>query len=93
MEIPKTGNIVLKFSADWCGPCRALKPKFDELKSENEGIDFLDADVDEEGELASQYGVRSIPAVFFIKDGEVKTQMLGNKDKQDYQEHINLLLE
>jgi thioredoxin 1 len=93
MSIPAKGNVVVKFGADWCGPCRNLKPILEELKKENEGVDFIDINVDDDKDLSAKYGVRGIPAVFFIKDGEQKTSIVGLKDKREYQEHINLLLE
>ena len=93
MKIPNEGPVILKFSAEWCFPCRALKPLFEELKEENEDVTFLDIDVDENKALATEYGVRSIPFVIFMRDGEVTSTVVGTKTKSDYQEEINLPLE
>lgn len=93
MEIPKEGNIVLKFGAEWCGPCKAFKPILEELKKENESVEFIDVNVDEHKELAREYGVRSIPIVFFIRDGEIQSNLVGMKTKDAIQENINLLME
>jgi thioredoxin 1 len=54
MSIPAKGNVVVKFGADWCGPCRNLKPILEELKKENEGVDFIDINVDDDKDLSAK---------------------------------------
>lgn len=93
MEIPQEGLVVLKFGSDNCPPCRLLKPVLEELKKENEGVDFIDVDIEQETELTAKYRVRSIPRVFFIRDGEIQSDFVGFKPKEEIQENINLLLE
>lgn len=93
MIINKKGNVVLKFGSEYCGPCRALKPILKELEKENESIEFIDIDTQEEPELAQKYGVRGIPNVFFIRDGEIQSNLVGLKSKEEIQENINLLME
>ena len=85
MKIPNNG--VLKFYANWCGPCKNLAPIMEELKKEHEDIEFLDVDVDDsEGKhLAEKYGVRSIPAVIFIREGEENSRLVGLKSKAVYE--------
>ena len=62
--------ILIKFGANWCGPCRMLKPVLDELSTEYLGkIAIGDIDVDTNPELAAKYNVRSVPAVFLLKKG------------------------
>jgi thioredoxin 1 len=75
-------NKVIKFSAAWCGPCKAMKPQFEKFQDsldekEVEGIELVDLDVDQNHEEASKYGVRSIPFTIFIKNDEVKKSLSG----------------
>ena len=70
--------ILLDFYADWCGPCQTLLPIVEKLADKHES-DFTIAkvNVDKNPELAHKFSVRSIPALFFIKDGEVKEKLSG----------------
>ena len=72
-------NKVIKFSATWCGPCKAYTPNYKKFAEEvsGKGIDVLDLDVDKNSDEASKYGVRSIPLTVFIKDGEVVDKISG----------------
>ncbi len=70
--------ILLDFYADWCGPCQVLLPKVEKL-SEKYKDDFVVAkiNVDQNQELARHFSVRSIPALFFIKDGKITERLAG----------------
>ena len=78
-------NKVIKFSAAWCGPCKAMAPQFKKFQEahQSDGIEIVDVDVDKNYELASEYGVRSIPYTVFVKEGEVVNRISGmaNFDK------------
>ncbi len=80
------------FSAFWCGPCKGLKPIMEELKNEYQNINFQTIDVDDESELAINYGVRSIPTVIFEKGGIEVSRQVGIKSKQTYVDLINSFL-
>jgi thioredoxin 1 len=70
--------VLLDFYADWCGPCQTLLPTLDQLSTESEGEAIIaKINVDKNPELAAHFKVRSIPALFFIKEGEVKEQLQG----------------
>lgn len=74
--------VLLDFYADWCGPCQSLMPTVEKLAAEH-ADDFVIAkvNVDNNRELAQKFGVRSIPALFFIQDGEVKEHLGGVQPK------------
>ena len=73
--------VLVDFFATWCGPCRMVGPVIEEIAEENDQIKVCKIDVDQEPELASRYGVNSIPALFVIDKGEVVSQSLGAKPK------------
>ena len=73
--------VLLDFFATWCGPCRMVGPVIEEIAEENDRITVCKIDVDQEPELAIRYGVNSIPALFVIDKGEVVSQSLGAKPK------------
>ena len=73
--------VLLDFYADWCGPCKMLAPIIEEIAEEHPEYVIGKVNVDEEGALAQQFGIVSIPALFVIKNGEVTAQSLGYKQK------------
>jgi thioredoxin 1 len=75
--------IIIDFYADWCGPCRTLGPVLNTIATENENIEVIKVNVDENTVLSSEFGIRSIPAVFIYKDGEKVNQFAGMKSKED----------
>ncbi|MDE5565764.1 MAG: thioredoxin [Anaeroplasmataceae bacterium] len=85
-EVSK-GTILLDFWASWCGPCRMLTPVLEEL-SEIHAIKIGKINVDEQEELAAQFNINSIPALFLIKDGKVVNQTVGYQDLQSLEEFI-----
>ena len=84
---------IKKFEADWCGPCRMLKPIFQKLEdSFGNSVKFSYINVDEQQELASQYNVRSIPFVVVEKDGEVVQKVAGAQSSMVYENILNGLV-
>ena len=89
----KDGVTMVDFWAPWCGPCRMIAPVVDELAEEFEGkANICKVNTDEEQDLAVKYGIRSIPTIIFMKDGEVVDQMVGASSKQAFADKINSLL-
>ena len=94
-DIVKNNKIVVvDFWAPWCGPCRMIAPIIEELAEEykDKGVAVGKINTDEQQELAMQFGIRSIPTVIFIKDGEAVDAMIGAAPKAMYEEKINALL-
>ena len=73
--------VLLDFWASWCGPCRMVLPVVEEIAEEHDDIKVGKINVDEQPELAMQFGVMSIPTLMVIKDGKVTAQSVGAKPK------------
>ena len=73
--------VLLDFYADWCGPCRIVSPIVDEIAEERDDILVGKINVDNEQELASEFGVFSIPTLVVLKNGEVVNQASGARPK------------
>ena len=73
--------VLLDFWAPWCGPCRMVSPIVDEIAAERGDIKVGKVNVDEERELAAQFGVMSIPTLVVMKGGKVVNQMVGARPK------------
>ena len=74
--------VLVDFNATWCGPCRMLKPTLDELAAERPDVSVVGIDVDENMDLAEEYGVFSIPCVVLIKDGVEADRSVGLVPKE-----------
>jgi len=68
---------VIKFSGEWCGPCKQLAPIFEQVKSTVDGVSFQDVDVDVNSALAIQYKVRGVPTIIIEKDGHEVQRIVG----------------
>ena len=73
--------VLLDFWASWCGPCRMVSPIVDEIAAERGDIKVGKVNVDEERELAAQFGVMSIPTLVVMKGGKVVNKIVGARPK------------
>lgn len=82
--------VLVDFWAAWCGPCKAIAPVLDELSSEYEGkARIVKIDVDSNPNLATQYGIRSIPSLFVFKNGEKVDNVVGAQPKSQLSALLN----
>ena len=73
--------VLVDFWASWCGPCRMMSPIVDQIAEEVTDCKVGKINVDEEGELAQQFGIMSIPTLLLFRDGKVANQSVGVRDK------------
>ena len=93
-EVIKSGTPVLvDFWATWCGPCKALGPKLEEI-SQNMGgkVKFVKLDVDANAEIPSKFGIRGIPTLILFKNGQMLDQLVGNQPKEVIEELLRKAL-
>lgn len=74
--------VVVDFWAEWCGPCKMIGPSLEEISDELAGkVKITKVNIDENPEIAAQFGVRSIPTLLMFKDGELAANMVGAAPK------------
>ena len=80
---------VIDFWAEWCGPCRAIGPVIEELSKEYEGkVNIGKVNVDDNPQISMNYGITSIPAILFIRGGQVVDKLVGAQPKGNFVKKI-----
>lgn len=93
-ELTASGKpMVIDFWATWCGPCKKIGPIVESLAAEYEGQAIIGkCDVEENDDLASRFGIRNVPTVLFIKNGEVVEKQVGAAPKTTLEEKLKTIL-
>ena len=93
-EVMASGKpVVIDFWAEWCGPCRMIAPIVDELAAEfGDQVVIGKCDVEENDEITAKYGVRNIPTIIFLKNGELVDKQVGACSKDALKAKIEKLL-
>ncbi|MDD6799116.1 MAG: thioredoxin [Firmicutes bacterium] len=80
--------VLIDFWASWCGPCRMMVPVVEEIAAENPGITVAKVNVDEERDIAGEFGIMIIPTFVVLKDGKVTARVSGVKPKEELLELV-----
>lgn len=83
---------IVDFWAEWCGPCRNQLPILEEYAKNNQDIQVVKINVDQNTDLASEYGVRSIPTLIYFKEGKVEHKTVGVQHESQLNEIKNQIL-
>ena len=85
--------VLVDFGAEWCGPCRALAPIVEELAGEFDGrLKVGTVDIDKAKQVASEFGIMSVPTIIFFKDGNVADKIVGLQPKKELRKRIEKLV-
>ena len=82
--------VLIDFNANWCGPCRMLRPILDEISKEYNNVKIVSINVDDNEDLARKFGIMSIPCLVLIKNGQEVKRSVGLMPKSDLETFIGV---
>ncbi len=87
-EVLKSDKAIVDFWAEWCGPCRVLGPRFEELSNEMKDVKFFKVNVDNNQQTAQKFEIRSIPTLLMFKNGQMVGKVIGALPKDSLKQKI-----
>ena len=87
-ELIKEGKVLVDFNAEWCGPCKMLKPVIEEIAEERSNVKIVSINIDDEEELADRFNVMSIPCLVLLENGKEIKRSVGFKPKSEVESFI-----
>lgn len=81
--------VLVDFGAEWCQPCKALKPTLESFSKERTDVNFIFVDIDESDKLASEYNIMSVPTLAVFNNGQILGRIVGNAPKAKIEELLN----
>lgn len=88
-DLISSGKVLVDFYAEWCGPCKMISPILEEISMENNSIKIIKINVDEHSDIATKYGVMSIPTLILFENGKEIKKNVGFMPKEDIINFIN----
>ena len=86
--LKKEGKVLVDFYADWCGPCKMMSPVIDKIAEENSTVKVGKVNVDENPEIASKYGIMSIPTIMIFENGNLMKKFIGLTSKSEIESEL-----
>lgn len=91
-QIENANKAIIDFYAEWCGPCKMMEPTIEKIKEEHNGVDVIKLNIEENQKLASEYGIKTIPTLVYIKKGEEIHRESGGRSEDNIRKAIESYL-